>query len=132
MDKDLTKEIRNALNHWLAAFNSNDVEAVTALYDPDIVFANQSNPIAIGISAVEKGLRKSFAVKPKLSFKEEQLIAVEGLGYAAGQYKMTGTNPQDGSTIKGAGRVVAVFRKNNAGEWKLVFDMDNRPPDVII
>lgn len=130
MNKDLTEEIRNALNQWLAAFNSNDVASVIDLYDPEIVFANQSNPLAMGIPAVQEGLTKSFAVKPKLSFKEEQIIAVNGLGYAAGQYKMTGTHPQDGSLIKGAGRVVAIFRKNSEGVWKLVFDMDNCPPDI--
>lgn len=129
---DVTNEIRHALNQWLTAFNSNKVEAFIDLYDPEIVFANQSNPIAIGIPAVKEGLVKSFAVKPKLSFKEEQIIAVDGLGYAAGQYKMTGTHPQDGSEITGNGRVVAIFRKNKAGDWKLVFDMDNRPPDVTL
>ncbi len=130
MSKDLREEIRNALNEWLTAFNSNDLASVIDLYDPEIVFANQSNPVAIGISAVKEGLIKSFVVRPKLSFKEEQIIAANGLGYAAGQYKMTGTHPQDGSTITGAGRVVAIFRKNRDGAWKLVFDMDNAPPDV--
>ncbi len=132
MNNKLIEEIRGALNEWLKAFNSNNVESVINLYDPEIVFANQSNPIAIGIPSVKAGLVKSFAVKPQLSFEEEQIIAVNGLGYAAGKYKMTGTNPQDGSLIKGAGRVVAIFRKNTDGEWKLVFDMDNRPPDVTL
>ncbi len=129
---DIKEEIRTALNQWLTAFNSNNIDTVIDLYDPEIVFANQSNPIAIGIPAVKEGLIKSFAVKPKLSFTEEQLIAVDGLGYAAGQYKMTGTHPGDGSTITGKGRVVAIFRKNEAGNWKLVFDMDNCPPDVTL
>ncbi len=132
MNKDLTQEIRIALNQWLEAFNSNNIESVIALYDPEIVFANQSNPIAIGIPAVKEGLIKSFAVKPKLSFKEEQIIATDGLGYATGQYKMTGIHPQDGSSIKGTGRVVAIFRKDSTGKWKLVFDMDNCPPDVTL
>lgn len=130
MNKDLVKQIRDALNQWLKAFNSNNVDSVIELYDPEIVFANQSNPIAIGKQAVKEGLVRSFTVKPQLTFKEEQLIVVDGLGYAAGQYKMTGVNPQDGNSIQGKGRVVAIFRQNDEGQWKLVFDMDNCPPDV--
>jgi len=132
MNENHVTEIRQALTQWLKAFNSNDIDLLTALYDPEIVFANNSKPLETGIPEVKQGLIKSFVVQPKLTFKEEQVVAVEGLGYAAGQYKMTGTNPQDGTAISGTGRVVAIFRKNDSGKWKLIFDMDNRPPDVTI
>ncbi len=132
MNKNLIEEVRNALNRWLKAFNDNDIEALMAIYDPEIVYANSAKPIEIGIPAVKAGFINSFAIKPKVFFKEEQAIAVDGLGYLAGQFRVAGTHPEDGSNVGEVGRVVVIFRKNDAGEWKLVFDMDNRPPDVTI
>ncbi|WP_281986922.1 YybH family protein [Aquimarina aggregata] len=132
MSKDLVQEVRNALDQWLAAFNDNDIEALMAVYDHEIVYANSAKPVEIGIPVVKAGFINSFAIKPKVFFKEEQAIAVDGLGYVAGQFRVAGTSPEDGSEVGESGRVVVIFRKNDAGEWKLVFDMDNRPPDVTI
>lgn len=132
MNKNLKNDIRNALNVWLQAFNDNDLNALADLYDPEINYANSAKAIEIGIPAVKEGFANSFAIKPVVTFKEEQVIAVDGLGYIAGQFRVSGTSPEDGSTVGEAGRVVAIFRKDSNGEWKLVFDMDNRPPDVTI
>lgn len=132
MSKNLISEVRNALDQWLKAFNDNDIEALMRIYDPEIVYANSAKPIEIGIPVVKQGFINSFAIQPKVEFKEEQAIAVDGLGYLAGQFKVTGTHPEDGSEVGEKGRVVVIFRKNKAGDWKLVFDMDNRPPDVTI
>lgn len=124
-------EVRKALDQWFSAFKNNDIEALMAVYDPEIVYANSSKPIEIGIPVVKEGFINSFAIKPQIvAFEEEQAIAVDGLGYIAGRFKIEGTNPEDGSQLEESGRVVVIFRKNDAGEWKLVFDMDNRPPDV--
>jgi ketosteroid isomerase-like protein len=132
MSKNVENEIRNALDKWLQAFNDNDLEGLTDLYDPEINYANSAKAIEIGIPAIKEGFANSFAIKPKVTFKEEQVIAEDRLGYIAGQFRVSGTNPEDGSTVGEAGRVVAIFRKNTNDQWKLVFDMDNRPPDVII
>lgn len=132
MNNNLVKEVQNTLDQWLDAFNNNDIEALMNVYDPEVVYANSNKPIEIGIPIVKEGFLNSFAIKPKVIFKEEQVIAVEGLGYIAGQFRITGTNPEDSSEVVETGRVVVIFRKNKAGQWKLIFDMDNRPPDVTI
>ncbi|WP_299681889.1 DUF4440 domain-containing protein [uncultured Dokdonia sp.] len=120
------------MDQWLEAFNNNDIEALMNIYDPEVVYANSNKPIEIGIPVIKEGFLNSFAIKPKVFFKEEQAIAVEGLGYIAGQFRLMGTNPEDGSNIEESGRVIVIFRKNKVGQWKLIFDMDNRPPDVTI
>lgn len=51
-------------------------------------------------------------------------------GFYAGNFVVKATNPEDSSSIEERERVVFVFRKSSSGEWKLVFDMDNYPPDV--
>ncbi|MEP0262686.1 DUF4440 domain-containing protein [Dokdonia sp.] len=132
MNEQLNNEIRTALDQWLQAFNDNDLEALMSLYDPEINYMNSNMPIQVGIPVVKEGFAGSFAIQPKVIFKEEQVIATEHLGYIAGQFRVTGTDPEDGSEIGEAGRVICVFRKDTKGNWKVVFDMDNRPPDVTI
>ena len=132
MNEQLNNEIRTALDQWLKTFNTNDLEALMSLYDPEINYVNSNAPIKIGIPVVKEGFSEMFAIQPNVIFNEEQIIASENLGYIAGQFRVTGTHPEDGSEVGEAGRVVCVFRKNAAGDWKLVFDMDNRPPDVTI
>lgn len=132
MNKKATIEIRQALNQWLNAFNDNNLDDLMAVYDPEINYANSSKPLEIGIPVVKEGFSRSFTIKPKVTFKEEQLIASDSLGYIAGQFRIVGTSPEDGSTVGEAGRVVVIFRKNSKNEWKLLFDMDNRPPDITI
>lgn len=132
MNEELKNEIRSTLDTWLQAFNANDLDTLMNIYDPEVNYANSEKAIEVGIPAVKAGFSNSFAIKPKVIFKEEQVIAVDGLGYIAGQFRVSGTNPEDGTVVGEAGRVLVIFRKNTAGEWKLIFDMDNRPPDVTI
>lgn len=132
MNNNEIQEVRAALNQWLVAFNNNDIDTLMSVYDPEIVYANSSKPIEVGVPVVKEGFVKSFAIKPKVIFKEEQAIALSDLGYVAGQFKITGINPEDGNTVGESGRVVVIFRKNSDGQWKLIFDMDNRPPDVTL
>lgn len=132
MNENLKNEIRNALDKWLQAFNNNDLDALMDLYDPEINYANSNKPIEVGITTVKEGFANSFSIKPQVTFKEEQVIATTDLGFIAGQFRVSGTDPEDGNVVGEAGRVVAIFRKNTEDQWKLVFDMDNRPPDVTI
>ncbi len=132
MNTNSIQEVRVALEQWLNAFNNNDIEALMSIYDSEIVYANSAKPIEIGIPTVKEGFINSFNIKPKVLFKEEQVIATNELGYIAGQFRVEGTNPENGESVGESGRVVVIFRKNNAGEWKLIFDMDNRPPDVTL
>ncbi len=39
MNESLVKEVRNALDQWLEAFNNNDIEALMSVYDSEIVYA---------------------------------------------------------------------------------------------
>lgn len=132
MNETLIDEIRGTLDMWLKAFNENDLERLMSLYDPEINYMNSAKSIEVGIPVVKEGFAQSFAIKPSVTFKEEHVIATSELGYIAGQFRVSGTNPEDGSEVGEAGRVVCIFKRNTNGDWKLVFDMDNRPPDITI
>jgi len=103
-----------------------------SLYDPECNYSSHVSPRKHDLSAIKQGFIEHFMTKPHAEANEEQVIVGRDLGYWAGNFVMNATNPEDNSPMEERGRVVIIYRKSDAGEWKMVFDMDNRPPDVQI
>lgn len=122
--------VRTVLNQWMAAFNAHDIDALMALYDDEATYVPHASSRKGDLSSIRDSFVSDFAILPRASFREEVVMAEASLGYATGYFSMQGKHPENQSEIRDVGRVVVIFRKSKAGEWKLVFDMDNRPPDV--
>ncbi|WP_394751281.1 YybH family protein [Spongiimicrobium salis] len=123
-------EIRKACQDWMDAFNSHDIDQLMSLYDPEASYSTSGGPRRSDLETIKQGFIEHFMVKPHATIFEEQVIAGRDVGYYTGNFIMKGTHPEDGTEMLEKGRVVVIFRKSPSGTWKLVFDMDNRPPDV--
>ena len=122
--------IRANLDRWISAFNKKDIDALLALFDEESVYANANAPIISGKEAIRERYQATFdVVRGTLKFREEYAFAEDGMGLLVGKYYL---EPPIGVTGPGAtGRVALVYRKQNDNSWKLLFDMDNSPPDVL-
>ncbi len=121
------KEVREALQLWLDAFETKDLDALCSRYDPEAVYANDGAPLMMGVGEIRPWFEQAFKMfQGDLLFKEEVLIAGSDMAVMSGKFCFR-TEGEDDET----GRVGLVFRKNEEGEWLLLFDMDNRPPDVL-
>lgn len=122
--------IREALASWLSAFNARNLEALMALYDPDAVYANDTAPLMRGINEIRPWFEDTFSsMQAKAHFKEEALFQGPELALIIGKF-FTEFLEGDSENLGETGRVVVAFRRSKEGRWRLVFDMDNRPPDV--
>lgn len=130
MNQAAKDEIRKACQNWIDAFNSHDIDALMALYDPEATYSTHTGPRKFTLETIKEGCINHFMIKPHASVIEEQVIAGRDLGYYTGRFTMKGINPEDNSEMSERGRVVVIFRKSADGVWRLVFDMDNRPPDA--
>ncbi len=130
MNKVAKDEIRKACQDWIDAFNDHDIDQLMSLYDPEASYSTSDGPRRASLASIREGFLEHFMVRPHATVFEEQVIAGGDVGYWAGNFIMKATNPEDNSAIEERGRVVVVFRKSESEDWKLVFDMDNRPPDV--
>ncbi|MEM7587054.1 MAG: nuclear transport factor 2 family protein [Acidobacteriota bacterium] len=124
-------EIRNALASWLDAFNGRDVDALMAIYDPQAVYANAAASLMRGKDEIRPWFENALAgTRATACFKEEALFSGADLSLIVGKFytkfAQEGQDEESGET----GRVGLVFRRSEAGSWRLAFDMDNRPPDV--
>ena len=121
---------RNELVSWIEAFNSQDINALIAHYDPDIVYMNADTPAAVGIDSVSQWFSGAFPNTKDLTLylKEEYAFAGSDMAVLIETYLF---KPNEGVNMpESTGRATFVFRLNAAGEWKLVHDIDNSPPDT--
>ena len=132
LDTGEIDKVRQNLNEWLAAFNAKDGDALFALYDPESIYANAGAPLMRGVDEIKPWYEQAFkSIEGTLHHKEEAALIEGNMALLLGAYYFAppeGVTPPEGANL--TGRVLLVYRRNEAGEWKLLFDIDNTPPDV--
>ena len=131
-DNQEISRIRANLAEWLSAFNAKDFDRLATLYHPDSLYCNAQAPMLRGIEQIRPWYEEAFkAIDGTLIYQEEAAIQEGALGMLVGAYYF---QPPEGVTPPAdaqlTGRVSLLYRRNEVGDWKLIFDMDNAPPDV--
>lgn len=130
-DNEIAK-VRENLADWLRAFNAKDIDSLFLLYDTNSLYANANAPLMRGVEQIRPWYQEALAnVQGKLLYREEAAIQDGNLAMLLGAYYFkppTGVTPP--SDAKLTGRVALVYKRNQEGDWKLLFDMDNTPPDI--
>ena len=132
MDTAELDKARATLDAWLAALNAKDIDALVAVYDPEIVYANAAAPMLQGLDQIKQWFDKVLPnIKGTLLYKEETAFLEGTMALLSGVYYFeppSDVTPAEDDNL--TGRVLVALRRNAAGEWKFLFDMDNAPPDV--
>jgi ketosteroid isomerase-like protein len=108
-------------NRWLAAINSHDVVALTALMAPDHVFVDSLGNRVKGARSMEAGWRGYFAACPDYWIRVDHLMCEGGTVLAAGEAGGT----IDGESWRTPAAWRAVVRDDNVVEWQVF--ADNKP-----
>ena len=111
-------EANAAIDHWSAAYTSNDPEAVVKNYWPDAILLGTVSPV---ISVGTEAIRKYFALVKdsgnKNSIQERHVIVLsDDAVVVTGFY--TFTRMKDGQPIPGPSRFTMLVTKRN-GEWHI-------------
>ena len=125
-------KVRENLSNWLTAFNAKDIDALCRLYDPESIYANADASLMQGVEQIKPWYERAFeAIEGTLHHKEEAALIEGNMALLLGAYYFeppAGVTPTEDAHL--TGRVLLAYRRNEAGEWKLLFDIDNTPPDV--
>lgn len=123
-------EIRIVLQQWLAAFNARDLDGLMTLYDAEAVYAGGSAPLQSGADTIRAFYDPVLGqVTGVVQHREEALFVGGDMALLVGAFVFA---PTEGQAVDdpSMGRVALVFRRDGQGAWRLLFDMDNTPPDV--
>jgi uncharacterized protein (TIGR02246 family) len=115
--------IRDLVAEWTRATSAGQVERILPLMAEDVEFYVPQQPVMRGRAAFETGLRAVLAAHRIESHAEVEQVEVGGaIAYCVTQLRVEITPLAGGDTMRKAGRVMSVFRKNAAGQWQLARD----------
>jgi uncharacterized protein (TIGR02246 family) len=104
------------------AFNSGDVDAQMAIYEPEAYLNFEPGQLAAnGIPAIREAFTGFLAMKPTLTL---ELISCNQTGDIAlihDRWHLTGT-AEDGNPVDMSGQTAAVLRRHPDGNWLVVID----------
>jgi ketosteroid isomerase-like protein len=114
------------------AFEAKDIEAMMATWaeDEDIVCVHPSGPRLVGYDAVRVGWEQLFAGNTKLSFRLEEIVAIDTVGLAlqsAIEHVTVGNDPKS----RGAAIATNIFLRTPLG-WRIVVHHSSPAPAIAV
>jgi uncharacterized protein (TIGR02246 family) len=106
---------------FTAAFNSGNLEALMALYEPDAQLVPQPGQVTTGHEAIRQALQQFLALKGAMQITTRYVIRGDAIALLSGQWHLKGSGP-DGKSVEMGGKSVEVARRQSTGEWLLVID----------
>jgi ketosteroid isomerase-like protein len=122
---DLTDDVRCREIGFSKAAESRDAESFSSFIDDDARFV--SNSVTSGPKAITEAWAGFFADDGPLIKWRPQFVEVlkDGkLALTRGPYRMIAKDPE-GNTVEGWGTFNSIWRRQDDGEWKVVFDAGN-------
>ncbi len=103
------------------AFNSGDVDALVALYEPEASFNPEPGQVVTGTQAIREALGNFLAMNPKLTLETKNLNQTNDIALTSANWHLTATGP-DGNPVDMRGQSVEVSRHQPDGTWRFVID----------
>lgn len=106
---------------FATAFNSGNVEAVLALYEPEASLVPQPGTVTRGRASIRQALQQFLAVQGTMRIETIYVMKQGGVALTRGQWRLSGEDAQ-GHPIEMSGKSIEVARQQPNGEWLLAID----------
>jgi uncharacterized protein (TIGR02246 family) len=123
-----TDAIRNLEDQWTVALQTSDADKIMNFYATEAVSMGPNKPIAIGLEAIQNGI-KSMLADTSVLFKTYtgtvdaiEVSATGDLAYARGHDELT-MKTKDG-LVKDEGKWIDIWKKLD-GQWKVIVSIGN-------
>ena len=122
----------DAATAFYQAFEAKDIDAMMATWaeDEDIVCVHPGGPRLVGYEAVRSSWEQLFAGDTKLSFRVDEIVAIETVGLAM-QSAIEHVTVGDEPAPRGAAIATNVFLRTPSG-WRLVMHHASPAPSIAI
>jgi uncharacterized protein (TIGR02246 family) len=114
------KALASFTDNWMTAFNTRDVDAMTALHAEDAVLLPPDAPAVFGRDAIRAAYVDLFAAGFAIELEDLEIKVSGDLGYKAGRYRMTDKT----GTLVDRGKYIDIWSKKD-GQWLLHRDIWN-------
>jgi uncharacterized protein (TIGR02246 family) len=120
-----TEDVDSVVDHWVTAFNSNDVGALANLYAPDAILLGTAGlTLHEGSEAVRSYFDRLAKSGDKVSINNRKIVVLDGnVAYVTGFYEFKAT--RNGETRKSpAGFTMVLVKRGN--DWLIAHHHSSR------
>jgi uncharacterized protein (TIGR02246 family) len=117
----LTGNPEIAVKEFFRLFNTGDVEAVLAMYEPRAILVAPAGQVAQGAAGLREALNKFLSLKPTLTINHSRVVVAGDLALSLVRWTLTGTGP-DAKPVYMEGTASDVLRRQGDGTWLFVID----------
>jgi uncharacterized protein (TIGR02246 family) len=114
------KALASFTDMWMKAFNTQDIDSMTALHAEDAVLLPPDAPAVFGRDGIRSAYVDLFAAGFAIELEDLEIKVSGNLGYKAGRYRMT---DKTGSLVD-RGKYIDIWSKKD-GQWLLHRDIWN-------
>jgi ketosteroid isomerase-like protein len=119
--------LRAADAAWLKAYRAKKAAEAAAFYDERGAMLIPNAPLLTGRKRITRFIAKSFTMRDyKIWWRCDKAEAARSgeLGYTSGVYRMS-LRDASGKSFRDRGKYLMVWKKQQDGFWKVLFDMSN-------
>ncbi len=106
---------------FVVAFNSGDLDALLALYEPNAALATQSGVPQVGMEKLGDSFRTIIGMKGKMAIDTTYAVETDGIALLRGAWSMESMTPV-GKPVTMKGHSIEVARRQPDGSWLFVID----------
>lgn len=123
------EEIQAAINAWNNGLDAGDIDAMVNTCHPNVITVNERQPVTVGSQAIRDKYNPRIAAAEITSgYDIEQLQVFGDTAVVSGHFYGTMKMRDTGEVRSPKGRLVLVYQRDEAGEWKMILDIDNNGP----
>ncbi|WP_299153776.1 nuclear transport factor 2 family protein [uncultured Tateyamaria sp.] len=123
------EEIEAAIEEWNAGLDDGDIERMVASCHPDVMTANERQPVTVGTQAIRDKYNPRIAAAEITSgYDIEDLLFYGDTAIVSGRFYGTMKMRDTGEVKRPEGRLVLGYKRDATGAWKMFLDMDNNGP----
>ena len=106
---------------WEEAYNSGDIDALAALYEPEAAYVAEPGKVRQGTEEVRDILSGYFALDGKAKFDTRRVIGNDDLAIIISDWKLTYAG-EDGAPVELGDTTTDVVRRQSDGAWLIAVD----------
>lgn len=125
-EKQLTKQI----DTFYEGLNEHDASKLVKVYDTSGILVSHTMQLNEGHDQIAAAFNGIFGVNPSIDHKITKMTVEGNMAVVLGEFQFRGT--VENNNFSENGRFLFVFKKFSDGQWRAIYDMDNRAPDVDI
>lgn len=123
------EEIKAVINTWNGGLDNGDIEQMVSTCHLDAVTVNEGQPVTVGTQAIrDKYNPRIEAAEITSGYDIENLQFFGDVAVVSGRFYSTMKMRDTGDVRHPEGRLVLVYKRDEAGAWKMILDMDNNGP----